>query len=229
MDPVRMIAQVDLLLLAARWLAPPAGERDVIERSDLEELACRAGFAGGGVLWAAESALRRTATDRWSDEHARLFESAGVCPPNETAYIRRDKGVILADICGFYSAFGFRLADGGHEKADHLRTELEFTAFLLLMLARARAEGREEEAIITRDAVASFLADHLGTWLPLFAERLAGTTTLPFLRHLATVLGAAVDLVVTANDLPRPGETTVAPPEGDPGTPYECGLERFPS
>ena len=52
-----------------------------------------------------------TPVDDWIAEHNRLFEGGVTCPPNETAYVRRDKGVILADINGFYRAFGFEPAE----------------------------------------------------------------------------------------------------------------------
>ncbi len=73
------------------------------------------------------------------------------------------KGHDLADVSGFYLAFGLILDDEQvHEMLDHLAVELEFYATLLFkqhVLTEARdAEGCE----IVEDARRKFLADHLG-------------------------------------------------------------------
>jgi TorA maturation chaperone TorD len=226
---VECLAQADLLLLGARLLRAGAAEEYAgIEPGELEELAVRSGLAdrrdGAGALEAVLAAAAATDVESWSDEHSRLFEGASVCPPNETAFIRRDKGAVLADVCGFYRAFGFELAPEAGEKADHAVTELEFTAMLLVLLARARESGDGEARLVTEHALQAFARDHLDEWFPAFTERLAETTVLPLYRDVARLLAGCLDTVVERHDLPRAVPCACPASSTDAGTPYECGM-----
>jgi nitrate reductase assembly molybdenum cofactor insertion protein NarJ len=91
----------------------------------------------------------------------------------ETEYGRMGgvgKGNSLADIQGFYLAFGLQPGDLG-EAMDHAAVELEFYAILLLKEALL-AEQRDAEGLaIVADARKKFLADHLGRFLGAIAER----------------------------------------------------------
>ncbi|MDW8319428.1 MAG: molecular chaperone TorD family protein [Anaerolineae bacterium] len=82
----------------------------------------------------------------------------------------------LADIAGFYRAFGFTVGGAVRERPDHLAAELEFMHLMTLKEAHALATGLTEAAVICREAQARFLADHLGAWIDLFAESLALNT-----------------------------------------------------
>lgn len=82
----------------------------------------------------------------------------------------------LADISGFYHAFGFQTGGEIRERPDFLATELEFMYLLALKEAYAIAEARESNQQVCVDAQRKFLADHLGKWSGIFAESLAQTT-----------------------------------------------------
>lgn len=78
----------------------------------------------------------------------------------------------LADLAGFYQAFGFRMGGKVRERPDHIAVELEFMYLLCLKEAYADVHGLGEQVEIARHAQAAFLKDHLGTWIEAFAASL---------------------------------------------------------
>jgi TorA maturation chaperone TorD len=227
------LAQADLLLLVAALLLPPgqSGREVDCDGAALDALVERARAPGRRRLTRAlKNALRqRKALDAAAlcSEHTRLFEGSVLCPVNESDYVRRDKGAILADICGFYRAFGFEPAEGSGEKPDHLVCELEFVAMLLVMLARARTAHHLEARRITEEALRAFAADHLGEWLVPFCARLNATAALRLHQLTAYILASVWRAVTRGMDLPAPvaPETPAATcPQPDEASPCECGL-----
>lgn len=88
----------------------------------------------------------------------------------------------LADIRGFYRAFGFDMGGAVRERPDHLAVELEFLHVLALKEAHARLNGVAEQVEVCVAAQAKFLGDHLGTWVDLFVQSLAlNTEDAPYL------------------------------------------------
>ncbi len=78
----------------------------------------------------------------------------------------------LADISGFYRAFGFSVGSNVRERPDHLATELEFMHLLHWKEAHALLRGMTEQANRCVEARSSFIGAHLGTWVDLFAQSL---------------------------------------------------------
>jgi DMSO reductase family type II enzyme chaperone len=78
----------------------------------------------------------------------------------------------MADIAGFYRAFGFENGGVIRERPDYLPTELEFMHTLTLKEAYTREAGQTEHVEVCVDAQRKFLRDHLAHWLPLFSKRL---------------------------------------------------------
>lgn len=166
---------------------------------------------------ALAAAARGTDAGAAAAEYVALFDGAARCVPCEGAYgppRMAGKAAQLADIAGFYRAFGLEAASDHPEVEDHAATELEFMSVLALKEAWALAEGHFEHADITHDAAVAFLADHLGRWAPLFAEALTGATTLAYYRAVAALLGAWL-----AADTAALGVHTepLAPPSADAG------------
>lgn len=79
----------------------------------------------------------------------------------------------MADIAGFYRAFGFNLGGAVRERPDHVAVELEFMHALALKEAYALETAVPEHVEICAAAAGKFLQDHLGRWIGLFAQSVA--------------------------------------------------------
>lgn len=116
--------------------------------------------------------------ERWRAAHAECFGHtiSKECPPYEGEYGQAhifQQTQTLADIAGFYRAFGLELAADVHERVDHISVELEFMHFLCRKEAHGLQKGHAPEGIAQgRAAQARFLSEHLGAWAPQFARRL---------------------------------------------------------
>ncbi len=103
------------------------------------------------------------------------------------------KGNQLADIAGFYRAFGLESARNVQpEMVDHIAVELEFYA-LLLYKSQALEEIHDSEGIeIVLDARKKFLKDHLSRFVDSLATH-PSVTESPF---YSLALGYCRDLVL---------------------------------
>lgn len=131
-----------------------------------------------------------------AEEHVFLFDRGARCPPYEGAWgdgpHPAGKAALLADIAGFYEAFGMNPAGPQADMEDHIAAECEFLSALLVKTAWAEAHGETERRDVARRAMAAFMADHLGRWAGAFAAALREATTLPYYGALADVLQAWV-------------------------------------
>ncbi|MDP3937529.1 MAG: molecular chaperone TorD family protein [Deltaproteobacteria bacterium] len=141
-----------------------------------------------GALDELTSSLATATAESLERCYAETFEPAGGlrCPPNETAHTADTpqhalvKTFELADIAGFYRAFGVEV-EPGTERPDHIAVELEFMHLLAVKeLVAGQSGGQEEQAQICREAQRAFLKDHLGRWSGRLRERLAMTAEGPF-------------------------------------------------
>jgi len=144
-------------------LARLGGGADLPDR--VERLAAR--FAGEDL----EKLLRA---------YEEIFDPSGGprCPLNETEYTAitpqhgLTKSFELADIAGFYRAFGVKMTPGT-ERPDNMAAELEFMHLLALKeIVAAGGQGDGEHLRVCSDARATFFRDHLGRWFGPFCERL---------------------------------------------------------
>ena len=225
----RLLAQADLLQLLSRLFgAPSATLRRGCQHApdDLRALLRVAGLAEElleRALLETVQLVHETPLESWVAEHSRLFECGVVCPINETAYVRRDKGPILGDVAGFYAAFGVRVAPTLHEKVDHLRCELDFCGILFTLWARALEEPSAERVEVSEAAWRSFAEDHLGEWLAGFCERLAETSGLQLYTNAAGLLELAWEALCAHHGLALRRDRPL-PLVPEAGTPYECGM-----
>jgi DMSO reductase family type II enzyme chaperone len=120
--------------------------------------------------------------DDWHTSYLRCFGHtiSKDCPPYETEYGQTHifrKSQNLADIVGFYRAFGVDLAPDLNDRWDHVSVELEFMQLLCLKEAYAlQQDHAPESCTLCRDAQVKFLDQHLGRWAPGFANRLGDKT-----------------------------------------------------
>jgi TorA maturation chaperone TorD len=108
------------------------------------------------------------------------------CPPYETEYHPAAEAFLrsqqMADVAGFYRAFGLEPAHLTPERPDHVALELEFMAFLLMKKRLVGGAGDElpdaaDWVQVADAAQRDFFRDHLAWWVPAFAaglRRLAG-------------------------------------------------------
>lgn len=120
------------------------------------------------------SFLRQTKED-FSEEFDRVFGLliSQECPPYETEYCPQTFSVYrshqLADIAGFYRAFGLEPSRKSPERHDHIALELEFMAWLNAKTLYALEQGDEDHAKLCQDAQVHFFRDHLAWWTTAFA------------------------------------------------------------
>lgn len=163
----------------------------------------------------ANRLVLRTDGETLEREYVRLFGPVARCPLHETAY--GDAGRLLgrsaslADIAGFYLAFGLRPTSDDTHREDHIGLELEFMSLLALKEAYAIAEGWQEALEVTQRAQLRFVEDHLGTWIDALAAQLRISEPHPFYATLGESLRALVRAEVTrlqASPVPASGPVT---------------------
>ncbi len=98
----------------------------------------------------------------------------GACPLYELEYGQSEiiqQASFLADIAGFYAAFGLTSTTECHERQDHLTVECEFMSILAALEGHALETDEIHARKVYREAQATFLNDHLGRWLPACMRR----------------------------------------------------------
>lgn len=122
-----------------------------------------------------EPELREPRQEILEAQYHRLFSGMERCSPHETEYgpgrsVR--KAMELADIAGFYKAFGLAIDQSDPEMVDHISLEFDFLAYLGFKERYAIIKGWEEKAEICANAYRSFWKDHCGRWVCGFLENL---------------------------------------------------------
>jgi TorA maturation chaperone TorD len=158
---------------------------DVVEHPPLREAAM-----------ALEAAARTGEAGALASEFVFLFDRQVRCPPYEGAYgdapQLAGRAAQLADVAGFYAAFGLTPGAARPDCEDHIAAELEFMSALALKEGYLLAEGEAEGVEVTRRAQKSFLSEHLARWAETLAETLRASSTLPYYSALAGLLAAWV-------------------------------------
>lgn len=116
----------------------------------------------------------------------------------------------LADVAGFYRAFGVEPVS---DRPDHLMAELEFLAFVNALEADATDDGRAEAADVCAQAARHFLRDHVGRWIDGWAARIGDAAP----QEPWGLLGRAAALLVASEARRRRVIPVLANPVFGPG------------
>lgn len=134
----------------------------------------------------------------------------------------------LADISGYYLAFGLHPKVAGEARSDHIACECEFMDFLsrkqAYLLDRGVGSPPDAETLdVTELAERSFLREHLGRFGRAFAARVAAEDGDGYYGALGRLLLAFVDAECARVGVPAgPVDLIVRPVESDE-TPMACG------
>ncbi len=224
-------ADPQLVLAGARTIAEDEGARPA-ELAPGEELPERLDLA---PIVAALRAPRQQLVD----DHTRVFGLvvSKECPPYEVQYCPQTFSVFrsqqMADIAGFYRAFGVETGRDVPERVDHIACELEFLAWLVAKERHARGrldrDGEEwgERAAICRNAQRDFLTEHFAWWVPTFARALADRAgsldpPAPLYTALAHALASLVPAERAMLDVEPPHELALPRPEEERGVAEGC-------
>lgn len=172
-----------------------------------------------------------SATERQA-QYDRVFGLAvpKECPPYETEYHASGdtffRSQQMADVAGFYRAFGIMPVRQPPERPDSLPLELEFMAFLLMKrrLASQSDAGLEEEELarLCEDAERAFFRDHLVWWVPAFAAGLRSKAETGIYAALARFLAAWLPAERGRLNVPAPRLPVQPEVSSEPDTSESC-------
>jgi len=152
----------------------------------------------GSLVVALEAMFRHLAAaqlDQLREAYRRSFghTMAMDCAAYETLYSSGDifqQVHTLADIAGWYRAFGLAISPEVKERLDHISVELEFMYVLTHKEAYALARDAVDKAQLCAETQVGFLQEHLGRWGPLFARLLGNKADAGLYQAVAHALEA---------------------------------------
>jgi len=177
-------------------------------------------------------ANRRRVRDMES-EYLRIFDMGMLISPYETEYLHEKisrKPFELADIAGFYQAFGFDVGDGAEhrEPVDHIAVELEFMALLAYKEHYAGENHQDDHLAIVREAQKKFLHEHLARWGFFYCSRIQEIECEEYYKHLGKVLHAVLTTACKTHELDVAGyekEINRDAPSGTREEELSCGQQ----
>ncbi len=211
--------------LSCLFCYPEAGSIDEL-RAGLEDL--RRSFEALDIRYPIQS-LQEALTDAGKrlpevqGEYNALFATRLRAPAFETAYEldkTARKAAELADIQGFYHAFGLRLS--APVEPDSLIAELEFLSVLLRKKQYAIESGAQQGAEVCADAYRKFLSDHLGRWYRVFVAQLEDAQASSLWREAGRLLRLFLDKELVDNNV-HVTPLTAGPRERAQEAAWRCG------
>ena len=178
-------------------------------------------------LAAIRESIEGVAVPELQLEHSRLFLGQVLCSPHETEYERDtfSKASQLADIAGFYNAWGLQTSESRRTMPDFVGTELEFLAMVTRREAYAALRGWANRRKVARASADAFMQSHLGRWVNAFAadlrEVVADDPAGRFYAALARTLEQFVVMDVAAAGV-APAMLTLRVPRPEDDEPMVC-------
>jgi TorA maturation chaperone TorD len=194
------------------------------------------GKSGGPVCGAVSRlfALGAPELSVLDQEYGALFGHSlhGKVCPYETEYgaaAMLQQAHQLADLQGFYAAFGLQVARASRERADHIACQMEFLEVLLVKEAWALEQGDAEMAEVTGLAIRRFLIDHLARFGAAFARSLAEAAGQGFYARLGELFETVLETVSGSRGV-QVGSPTLELRAWDPDdAPMACGSVGLPA
>ncbi|NGM70988.1 dehydrogenase [Natronolimnobius sp. AArcel1] len=220
MDPHQHVHRARLYKLASLAFDRPSDELSAaLERGEFQQQLVESARAleSEALLEHAETIAEASPTepagvDDLATQYSTIFgfEHGGEISQYEIEY---STGTVLtstdtiADLSGFYNAFGLEKVDGRRDRSDHLCLELEFVSHLALQTAGLALDDDKQGVTILENAQEDFLEDHLGRWIPQFRTTVEEGTDVAFYRAFA----ALCDELIAADAERFGAEPTVFP------------------
>ncbi|MEW6775081.1 MAG: molecular chaperone TorD family protein [Bdellovibrionota bacterium] len=216
-DPNILATRSLELALLAYLLRDPADAR---EEAGEEILGALEGIGAKGKRGETFSRIAaQLRAGRHGEAYNRTFGHvpAGRLSPYETSYGSANaftQSQALADLQGFYKAFGVEPSALYRERPDHLGLEAEFLSLVEFKEALA-LNGRDEEgAQICRAARQRFLENHIGRWAPVIFERLEREAADDLYRLCGTLGRLVLEEEILATGARCPQGALASPPSG---------------
>ena len=219
---------------ARRWqrLLDPGLLAATVEAADVLRAAAsaRACALAPGELPAAQFDVRhvvRCAGERAFDAEVEYQQVFGLMmskrhPPYESEYCPQTFSVyraqVIADVAGFYRAFGLEPSRDAPERHDHIALELEFMAWMIFKEVLARRGDdplAQDNADVCAAAGERFFREHVAWWVPAFAHALRRRRASGYYRALADLLAAFVYIERALLGVPAPTELVAPQPTED--------------
>lgn len=213
--PVPSVERAATARLLSIGFSPP-------DAATLDELRSLAAALGARELSAA---LEDAGADGVACDYESMFGGAVACSPYEAGYepdpFRGTRQI--ADVAGFYRAFGVTSEGPAAERPDHVACELEFLAFLTARRVAAVEEGDRTRDAILAEVEDAFLRSHLASFMGPFCDAVAAESQSPVFTALAVMGRRFIDQELARHgiDPPKPGRSAATAVDGDEVT---CGM-----
>jgi DMSO reductase family type II enzyme chaperone len=230
------LCRATLYSALALGFRPPTEETisRIVEPRNTAALSDAAAFLDVDGKWALAAAIETTAraggvgATALDSSYQTLFghTARGGVTPYETEYGNEaifQQPQELGDLMGFYRAFGLMVKGSEHERADHISCECEFLSFLAMKEAYALEQRDLAMLEETVKAEKLFLRDHLGRFLPTFAQQLRREDEAGFYTALANLCLRFVSLESDRLTIHLGAVNLPLRPAEDDRVPMACG------